>query len=134
MSKCKVTSSRTTLVDRTSEVRRRRARSCPRLERLEGRALMSTFQVNSTLDSVAADLRTGKDGTAGMGWRHKKRLLAAYTPTVGVLVIPWAPGTYQEPGNVPIATDPPPPSCGWVLLERAPVPCQFRSRLTDRGW
>ena len=49
--------------------RRRRVRSCPRLEQLEGRIVMSTFQVNTTLDTVAVDLRTGKDATGHISLR-----------------------------------------------------------------
>ena len=36
---------------------------------LESRALMSTFRVNTTLDTVAADLRTGKDATGHISLR-----------------------------------------------------------------
>jgi hypothetical protein len=32
----------------------------PRLERLEGRVVMSTLRVNTTLDMLAVDLRTDK--------------------------------------------------------------------------
>ena len=49
--------------------RRRRLRSCPRLEQLEGRIVMSTFQVSTTLDTVALDLRTGKDSTGHISLR-----------------------------------------------------------------
>ena len=41
----------------------------PRLEPLEGRIVLSTFQVNTTLDTVAVDLRTGKDATGHISLR-----------------------------------------------------------------
>ena len=44
-------------------------RSCPRLEQLEGRIVMSTFRVNTTLDTVAVNLRTGKDATGHISLR-----------------------------------------------------------------
>src|SRR5262249_50968155 len=39
---------------------RSRARLCPHLERLEGRVVLSTFRVNTTVDSVAVNLKTGR--------------------------------------------------------------------------
>jgi hypothetical protein len=44
-------------------------RSCPRLERLEGRLVLSTFQVNTTLDTLAVNLRTGRDATGHISLR-----------------------------------------------------------------
>jgi hypothetical protein len=38
-------------------------------ERPKDRALMSTFQVNTTLDTVAVDLRSGKDGAGHISLR-----------------------------------------------------------------
>ncbi len=58
-----------TLDDRTRESRRRRVWSCPRLERLEGRIVMLTFQVNTALDTVAIDLHTGKDAMGHISLR-----------------------------------------------------------------
>jgi hypothetical protein len=49
-----------------SENKRRRARARPRLE---ARVVMSTFYVNTTLDTVAADLLTGKDATGHISLR-----------------------------------------------------------------
>ena len=40
-----------------------------RLEMLESRVVMSTFQVNTTLDTVAVDLRTGKDASGHVSLR-----------------------------------------------------------------
>ena len=45
------------------------ARSTPRLEPLEARVVMSTFQVNTTLDTVAVNLSTGKDATGHISLR-----------------------------------------------------------------
>ena len=56
-------------IARESEIRRRRLRSSPRLEPLEGRIVLSTFKVNTTLDTVAVDLRTGKDATGHISLR-----------------------------------------------------------------
>ena len=49
--------------------RLRRIRSSPRLELLEGRVCLSTFKVNTTLDTVAVDLRTGKDSSGHISLR-----------------------------------------------------------------
>jgi hypothetical protein len=49
--------------------RRRRVRSCPALESLEARLVLSTFQVNTTLDTVAANLRTGRDASGHVSLR-----------------------------------------------------------------
>ena len=57
------------VVAETGRIRRRKTRSCPRVEQLEGRIVMSTFQVNTTLDSVAVNLHTGKDATGHISLR-----------------------------------------------------------------
>ena len=48
---------------------RRRPRSCPRLERLEERIALSAFQVNTTLDTVAVNLSTGRDAAGHISLR-----------------------------------------------------------------
>ena len=48
---------------------RRQVRSCPRLECLESRIVMSTFRVNTTLDTVAVNLKTGTDATGHISLR-----------------------------------------------------------------
>ena len=48
---------------------RRRPRSCPRLERLEERIALSAFQVNTTLDTVAVNLSTGRDAAGHVSLR-----------------------------------------------------------------
>ncbi len=54
---------------REGAVRRQKMRTSPRVELLEGRIVMSTFRVNTTFDTVAADLRTGKDATGHISLR-----------------------------------------------------------------
>src|SRR5262249_37845730 len=49
--------------------RRRKVGSDPRLELLESRLVLSTFRVNTTLDSAAVDLHTGKDATGHISLR-----------------------------------------------------------------
>jgi hypothetical protein len=61
--------SRPNVPDLKRENRRRRVRSCPRLERLEERLALSTFQVNTALDTVAVNLRTGRDATGHISLR-----------------------------------------------------------------
>ena len=56
-------------IARECAIRRQGLRSRPRLERLEGRIVMSTFQVNTSRDTVAVDLRTGKDATGHISLR-----------------------------------------------------------------
>src|SRR5262249_29607212 len=55
--------------EREAKSRRRRIQSLPCLERLEGRLVMSTFRVDTTLDTVAANLRTGRDATGHISLR-----------------------------------------------------------------
>ena len=43
--------------------------SFPRLEHLEPRIALSTFHVNTTLDTVAVNLRTGKDAAGHISLR-----------------------------------------------------------------
>ena len=60
---------RHSIMARESAIRRQRVRSRPRLEPLEGRVVMSTFQVNTTLDTLAVNLRTGKDSSGHISLR-----------------------------------------------------------------
>ena len=69
MRKLSLESFRQTETARERRIRRQRVRSRPRLESLEGRVVMSTFQVNTMLDTVAVDLRTGKDSTGHISLR-----------------------------------------------------------------
>jgi hypothetical protein len=47
----------------------RKRRIYPHVEPLEGRIVLSTFQVNTTLDTVAVNLHTGKDNTGHVSLR-----------------------------------------------------------------
>src|SRR3982751_2774381 len=69
MREFRIKSVRSTTLDRTLSSRRRTVRSVPRLETLEDRVVMSTFQVNTTLDTVSVDLRTGRDATGHISLR-----------------------------------------------------------------
>ena len=60
---------RCALISEAGDRRRRRLRSSPRLEPLEGRLVMLTFQVNTTLDTVAVNLRTGRDASGHISLR-----------------------------------------------------------------
>src|SRR5262245_5509563 len=52
------------------ESRKRRAvRRLPELEGLEGRVVLSTFKVNTMLDTVAVNLHNGKDATGHISLR-----------------------------------------------------------------
>src|SRR5262245_51548314 len=62
-------SSRPDGVQREGKNRRRTVRSHPHLETLESRVVLSTFRVNTTLDTVAVNLRTGKDATGHVSLR-----------------------------------------------------------------
>ena len=55
--------------DRNPRGQRRRLRLQPRLEGLEDRRLLSTFKVNTTLDTVAVDLKKGKDASGHISLR-----------------------------------------------------------------
>src|SRR5262249_30033976 len=68
MSNLRLKSARSTILPRTFN-NRRRVRSVPRLEWLENRMLMSTFHVNTTLDTVATDLKSGKDAAGHVSLR-----------------------------------------------------------------
>src|SRR5262249_33807089 len=69
MSKLPFRASGLTSNDRKQEHRRRSVRSCPRLEQLEGRIAMSTFRINTTLDTAAVNLRTGQDAAGHISLR-----------------------------------------------------------------
>ena len=54
---------------RQGDDRRQAKRSRPRLEVLEHRVVLSTFKVNTTLDTVAVNLKTGKDASGHISLR-----------------------------------------------------------------
>ena len=55
--------------NRTGNTKRKITRMCPRLEALEQRLQLSTFRVNTTLDTVAVNLRTGRDSSGDLPLR-----------------------------------------------------------------
>jgi hypothetical protein len=69
MSKRSSGSSRPSILNVNREYRRHKVRSSPRLEQLEQRVALSTFQVNTTLDTVAVDLHTGRDASGHVSLR-----------------------------------------------------------------
>ena len=54
---------------RQKNVKRSASRIHPRLEWLEDRVVLSTFKVNTTLDTVAVSLKTGKDASGHISLR-----------------------------------------------------------------
>ncbi len=52
-----------------SRRRRPNSRQCLQLERLEGRVVLSTFRVNTTLDAVAVNLKNGQDAAGQISLR-----------------------------------------------------------------
>ena len=69
MSKRALESFRKHVINRKSVASRHSLRSFPRLEALEAHVVLSTFHVNTTLDTVAVDLTTGKDSTGHISLR-----------------------------------------------------------------
>ena len=69
MKKQPIKSFRQNSMTQVGENTRRALRSCPRIERLEEQIVISTFQVNRTLDTVAVNLRTGKDAAGHISLR-----------------------------------------------------------------
>src|SRR5262249_50075922 len=57
------------IVRRKWSRKRKNSAKRPALEGLEARLVLSTFKVNTTLDSVAVDLKTGKDATGHISLR-----------------------------------------------------------------
>ena len=54
---------------RQGDNRRRARRTRPWLDDLEHRVVLSTFKVNTTLDTVAVSLKTGKDASGHISLR-----------------------------------------------------------------
>ncbi len=64
----------------------------PWLEGLEGRTVLSTFKVNTLLDTVAVNLQTGKDASGHVSLRSAI-MAADARPNADTIIIPG--GTYQ---------------------------------------
>ena len=67
---------------------RPRARLCPRLEALEGRVVLSTFKVNTTVDSVAVNLQTGKDASGHISLRSAIMAADAHGGGTSKIIVP----------------------------------------------
>src|SRR5271170_5393112 len=80
----------------TANQQRRGKRSAtnrrPRLEGLESRVVLSTFKVNTTLDTVAVSLKTGKDATGHISLRSAIEAANA-KPNADTIILPA--GTYK---------------------------------------
>ena len=72
---------------RQDEDRRRAKRSRPRLELLEQRVVLSTFKVNTTLDTVALSLKTGKDASGHISLRSAI-MAADAKPNADTIIVP----------------------------------------------
>ena len=70
---------------RNDKARVRRLR--PALEGLEGRVVLSTFHVNTTLDTVAVNLKTGKDASGNISLRSAI-MAADANPRSNTIVLP----------------------------------------------
>ena len=64
----------------------------PWLEALESRMVLSTFKVNTLLDTVAVNLQTGKDASGHVSLRSAI-MAADARPNADTIIIPA--GTYQ---------------------------------------
>ena len=77
--------------DRAKFGKRNARASQPRLEDLEDRMVLSTFKVNTTLDTVAVNLNNGKDATGHVSLRSA--IMAANAkPNSDTIIVPS--GTY----------------------------------------
>ncbi len=72
---------------RNGTERRSILRSRPQLEGLEGRLVLSTFNVNTTLDTVAVNLHTGKDASGHISLRSAI-MAADATPGPNTINVP----------------------------------------------
>ena len=76
---------------RNDKARMRRLR--PALEALEGRVVLSTFHVNTFADTVAVNLKTGKDATGHVSLRSAIMAADANPNSSDTIVLPA--GTYN---------------------------------------
>ena len=72
---------------RQGDDRRRAKRSRPWLEVLEHRVVLSTFKVNTTLDTVAVSLKTGKDASGHISLRSAI-MAADAKPNADTIIVP----------------------------------------------
>ena len=79
------------MLKRTTRVAR------PILEGLDARVLLSTFKVNTTLDTVAVNLKTGKDATGHISLRSAIQAANA-KPNSDTIILPKGTFTLTIPG------------------------------------
>ena len=72
---------------RQGDDRRCAKRSRPWLESLEHRVVLSTFKVNTTLDTVAVSLKTGKDASGHISLRSAI-MAADAKPNADTIIVP----------------------------------------------
>jgi hypothetical protein len=73
--------------NRTGNTKRKPTRSCPSLEALEQRLQLSTFKVNTTLDTLAVNLHTGKDASGHISLRSAIMAADAHGGSSTIIVI-----------------------------------------------
>ena len=83
--------------NRTGSAKRKTTRTCPRLEALEQRLQLSTFRVNTTLDTVAVNLHTGKDSSGHISLRSAIMAADAHGGS-STIIVPAGTFTLTIPG------------------------------------
>ena len=83
--------------NRTGSARRKTTRTCPGLEALEQRLQLSTFKVNTTLDTLAVNLKTGKDSSGHISLRSAI-MAADATGGSNSIIVPAGTFTLTIPG------------------------------------
>src|SRR5580700_7327053 len=73
--------------NRQQRGKRRNTGVQPRLEGLEARLVLSTFKVNTTLDTVAVSLKTGKDASGHISLRSAI-MAADARPNADTIILP----------------------------------------------
>ena len=84
---------------------RRKTAIRPRIEELEPRVVLSTFKVNTTLDTVAVSLKTGKDASGHISLRSAIEAANA-KPNADTIILPA--GTFTLTIPAPAKTTTPP--------------------------
>jgi hypothetical protein len=83
--------------NRTGNTKRKPTRSCPSLEALEQRLQLSTFKVNTTLDTLAVNLHTGKDASGHISLRSAIMAADAHGGS-STIIVPTGTFTLTIPG------------------------------------
>jgi hypothetical protein len=114
---------------RDDKARVRRLR--PTLEGLEGRVALSTFHVNTTLDTVAVNLKTGKDASGNISLRSAI-MAADANPKSDTIVLPA--GTFTRTIPPPAGTGAPAAISTSRPISRSKVARQARLSSTAIAW